>query len=302
MKVLKDYGAVADHGSKVLKLQKIKDTGLALVSYKDGMSVAVHGITKEEATELKRLLEECLDYKTSAPEEDNSIIHTLTTLPAGDVNYSSALKEATKEQLEEAIKIMQNNGGKNQTRIKTCKAQLDKGDKPVKKVNAKTATTEKATIDNKVIAFPKPKPEIIQLKTNGSANYEQCRIKFEEERKMFTDPDSQYVIDGLLELCKVDKDFRNNVMRKEKTYGGFMQYMEKAAQNGYCIEYGNVGWIDRDTGLGLAIDYYNHDEEKQKKLDEQKKKEAEEKAKATAKKGGKANGKNVRKKKRGAAG
>jgi hypothetical protein len=168
-----------------------------------------------------------------------------------------------------------------------------------KVIDSKKTTTKAKAENKKVVQFPKEKPEIIPLKTDGNSTYEDCVAKLDKEAEMFTDSDSQYVIDGLKELCKVDQDFRNNLMREEKTYGGFIEYMGKAAQNGYCIKYGNVGWIDRDTGLGLAIDYYNHDEAKAK-AEEEKLKKAKTTA-SKAKKGGKANGKNVRKKKTGTA-
>lgn len=293
-KVKKEYGVVACHGSKELKLQKLSDGRLALVSYKDGMSVRVTEISDNEAEALRYMLEDYLDYKTPKC-EDNAIIKSLTSLPAGDVNYQTALRNATEEEITKAIEIMKSNGGKNATRIKYCENQLSKGKKKAEP-KAEPKIEEEPKEECKVIQFPKAKPEIIKLVTDGDHTYEECEKKLGAEREIFTDPDSQYVIDGLLELCKVDGDFRNNVMREEKTYGGFMKYMYKVAKDGYCIKYDNVGWLDRDSGLGLAIDYYNHDEKeaeaRKKRLDEAIKKTK------TNKKGGKANGNNVGKKKK----
>lgn len=296
-KVIKDYGAVATHGSKELRLQVIgKEKRLALVSYKDGMSMNVTDIT-DEVKELKRLLEGYLGYET--PKANNNIVNTLTSLPAGDCNYQTALRDATKEELEKAIKWMEENGGKHATRIKMCQnALIRMGNGTLRKAKAKveaaTPKEEPKKEKGKVIKFPSAKPEIVKLETKGNNTYEECVEKLDKEAEKFTDTDSQYVIEGLKELCKVDGDFRNNVMRDDKTYGGFMEYMYNAAKDGYCIRYGNVGWLDRDSGLGLAIDYFNADLEAKK---EKKTTTTKVKAETTKKKGVKSHGKNVGRKK-----
>ena len=292
-KVVKDYGIVAEKGSKTLNLQIVvidKENKLALVSYKDGMSVNIRDLTKDDAKKLKELLEGYLGYKAKVVEENVSeemskIVHTLITVPSGDRNYQTALKEATKEDLEEAIKRMKaDKNGRHSTRIKTCEAALNKAS--IKFTSKATKAEAKAEEKAKVITFPTEdkKPNIIQLKTEGDRSYGECVVKAKKEMEMFKDSDSQYVLEALLELCKVNGDFRNNFMREDKTYGGFMEYMFNAAKNGYCVKYGNVGWLDRDLGLGLAIDYYNADCDKMKK--------AENKAKED-----KTNGKNKSKKK-----
>lgn len=315
MRVKKSYGIVADHGRKQLKLEKIynvdREIRLGLVSYKDGMSVNVLDIT-EEAKELKRFLEEYLDYKTPEKEvivkekskqktkpkaTEFNVIDTLVSLPATDVSYQSTLRKATVEELEEAINRMKKSGEKgNLTRIRFCETRLKSLKKKSTPITTKKESTPKKESapkkeTTKILTFPTEdkKPKIIQLVTKGDATYEECEAKLNKEGKMFKDHDSQYVITGLKELCKVDADFRNNLMRKEKTYGGFLEYMEKAARNGYCLKYGNVSYVDCDTGLALAIDYYNNDEEKAKAIaeEEAKKKTEETKKKiktATAKK------------------
>lgn len=336
MKVIKDYGAVAEYGSKALRLQTINDNRLALVSYKDGMSVNVTDIT-DEAKPLKRILENYLGYKKSvvkatAPKvatqkkattpkktEDNKTIKTLTTLPFNDGNFISALKGATDTEIKEAIDLMEKSGGRHSTRIKACNAELkrrSKGAKPttqdakvvdivtkineaMKKEQTKTAAAPKKEAD--IISFPTEdkRPQIIKLETNGNRTYGECEVKISKEMEIYkNDSDSMYVMEGLLELCKTDKDFRNNFMRKEKTYGGFIEYMFKAAQNGYCVRQGDVGWIDRDTGLQLAIDYYNADTEKMQAIEEKKREEANKKRQAELKKGAKKNGKKVNKKRK----
>ena len=312
-KVFKDYGVVADHGSKVLKLQKIavdKETNtLALVSYKDGMSVGQKELTKEEAKTLMDLLIGYLDYKPEVkPKEEkkeesknevinDATIKVLTSLPATDGNYTTTLKVATKEQIEQALEIMRK-GGRHGTRIKACENALNRLNKGKATVEDKATEKPKKEEEPKIVQFPTEdkKPKIIPLKTEGERTYGECVAKLKKEAEQFKDADSEYVITGLIELTKVDQDFRNNLMREDKTYGGFMEFMYKAAQDGYCVRYGNVGWLDRDTALGLAIDYFNHDSVKEKEIEEAKK--AEQKAKDEAnKKGAKKNGSDNSKKK-----
>lgn len=297
MKISKDYGAIATHGSKELKLQKEKDVkGISLVSYKDGMSVGSMQLTKAEAKELKNLLETELEYKTPEPEVEvetkSDIVNSLTTLPSTDVNYNTALFSATKEDLEKAIEIMKK-GGRNATRIKACENAIKRIEK-----SSEIKKAAEATGKPKIVEFPTEdkKPKIIKLVTEGDRTYGECAVKLQKEAEQFKDPDSEYVITGLIELCKVDADFRNNLMREDKSYGGFMEYMFKAAQSGYCVRYGNVGWLDRDTALGLAIDYYNHDSEKAEAIEKKKREEEQAKRKAEAEVK-KKNGKTNRKKK-----
>lgn len=113
----------------------------------------------------------------------------------------------------------------------------------------------------KIVEFPtKERPKVEKAKTIGNATYEDCVAKLEAERKEFKDADSQYVIDGLLELCKVDADFRNNLMRKDKTYKGSFEYFSDMARNGYAIKYGSMSYLDNDIALSMAIDYFNKKE------------------------------------------
>lgn len=295
-KIIKDYGAVATHGSKELKLQfyeENKEKRLALISYKDGMSVNITDIT-DEAKELKKLLEGYLNYKPKV----NSVVHSLITLPAGDCNYPT--DSATKKDLLKAIEIMENSDGKHATRIKACKAQLNKLSSKVVPITTKKTENATTTTSNEkeyMYAPEDKKPTIIPLKTEGKATYEECVAKLDEDAKTFIDSNCAYVINGLKELCKVDQDFRNNVMRKDKTFGGFIDYMCKAARNGYVITYGYCSWLDEDLSLGLAIDYYNHNEEEEKRIAEEERKAKAEAIKSV--KGGKANGKKKSTKKRG---
>jgi len=311
MKIAKSYGIVADHGSKVLKLEKEKDTqGISLVSYKDGMGVGSMQFSKAEAKALKELIAAEIGYKE--PEKKNEevpeIVQSLVSLPTSDCGYASALCNATREDLEKAIEIMQK-GGRNATRIKACENAIKRIDngritetkEKVEGTKENKAETKENKVEEKpkIVEFPSEdkKPKIIKLVTEGDRTYGECVVKLQKEAEQFKDSDSEYVIAGLIELCKVDPDFRNNLMREDKSYGGFMEYMFKAAQNGYCVKYGNVGWLDRDTALGLAIDYYNHDSEKAE-AEEKKKREEEALRRKIAEEAKKKNGKKTNRKKK----
>lgn len=124
-----------------------------------------------------------------------------------------------------------------------------------KKAETKSEPTPKKK-DN-VIQFPKKKPELDKAISFGAYTYEDCVEKMNNEKARFTRPDDDYVMDGVLEMCKVDQDFRNNLMRDSKNYDGFLKYMMECASKGYCYRYGNVGMMDNDMALGLALDYYN---------------------------------------------
>lgn len=329
-KVLQDIGLITEHGSKTLRFQKILDDNkqktLAFVSYKDGMTIKVYEYTREELEKLQDILCEYLDYKPEVkpkeepkaetkaePEKPTGILHSLTTLPSGDVSYQSVLKKATDEEIEEAIEIMVESGGRHQTRIKVCKGELDRR---AKRPIGTTESEDKAKAEDKpkaevkkeekprVLVFPTEdkKPQIIPLHTEGERTYGECVVKIQREQEAFKeDAESMYVLDGIRELCKVDQDFRNNFMREEKTYMGFLDYMFNAARSGYCTHFegdNTRGYLDKDKALGLAIDYYNNDSEKQKAIEdeERKKKQAEAKAKAEANKKGAKNGKVGKKK------
>lgn len=306
---IKVYGTVASHGSKVLKLTRT-ETGVALTSYKDGMSVGALPFSKEEAEVLRRLLMKEFRVKEleKKKEELSDTVKSLTCLPTSDCSYASALCQATKEELEQAIEIMKK-GGRNATRIKACENAIKRIDngritetkEKVEGTKENKAETKENKVEEKpkIVEFPSEdkKPKIIKLVTEGDRTYGECVVKLQKEAEQFKDTDSEYVIAGLIELCKVDPDFRNNLMREDKSYGGFMEYMFKAAQNGYCVKYGNVGWLDRDTALGLAIDYYNHDSEKEEEI-KKKKREEEALRRKIAEEAKKKNGKKTNRKKK----
>ena len=204
------------------------------------------------------------------------VVDSLCSLPAGDVNYTSALNQATKAQLQLAVQIMKmNENGHHQTRIDACEKKIksfqeEKNTKKAEqKVNPKAskATTTKNVSKakpvkkepEKIVEFPGAKPKIKPLaKSEEHHTYEECEQKILGETKTFTDDDNQYVIKGILDKCKEDEDFRNNVCLKEKSYIGFLEYMIKAAAEGYCIMLGKTkGMLSKEKALDLAYDYYN---------------------------------------------
>lgn len=192
------------------------------------------------------------------------LIHTLTSLPANDGNYASYLEKATKEELEEAIRIMKTNGGRNKMRIKKCEDKLagfrgaelgaELLEKYLKKDEDKTDDKPKV----KIIQFPKKRPKIeLAEPTNEGHTYEECEAKLLKEREVWKDADSQFVIDGLLKECKENSTFRDNVMRKDKSYAGAFDYFADLAKQGFAVKYGNVTYLDSEMALEYAINYFN---------------------------------------------
>ena len=137
-----------------------------------------------------------------------------------------------------------------------------------KKEEKSTAKTEKSnpipTAEKKkdnIIEFPKKRPNIAIAITDGNATYEDCEKKLNEERKIFCDNDSQFVIDGILAMCKVSQNFRNNVMRKDRTYAKAFEYFVEMAKKGYALTYNGLTFMDNNIALGHALDYFNQSDE-----------------------------------------
>ena len=203
--------------------------------------------------------------KTEKPKIKRSeeTIHTLSTLPANDGNYAPALEKATKEELEEAIRIMKTNGGRNKMRIKKCEEKLAgfRGAEIREKLLKEKPKAESKAEDNpkvKIIQFPKKRPEIeFAEPTNEGHTYEECEAKLLKEREVWKDADSQFVIDGLLKECKENPTFRDNVMREGKSYAGAFDYFADLAKQGFAVKYGNVTYLDNEMALEYAINYFN---------------------------------------------
>ena len=56
-------------------------------------------------------------------------VHSLTSLPATDLNFTSALNGATSLQIKMALEVMQNRDGKDKGRIKACERELKRRDR-----------------------------------------------------------------------------------------------------------------------------------------------------------------------------
>lgn len=125
---------------------------------------------------------------------------------------------------------------------------------------AKNAPTTDSKVQN-VVQFPGEKPKIIELpKSNGKATVLECREKLNKEREIYKDGDSQYVIEKLLELCDKSQDFRNNVMRDDKSYADGFKYMVEQVHKGYCLKVSDgVQYLDNDLAFALFVDYFNMD-------------------------------------------
>ena len=221
---------------------------------------------------LKALLRN-LDLKKSAsnekpaPDNKEEIVErvlALSSLPVSDTNFKTALNEASREEIEAAILVMEKSGGRHKTRIKACKEKLATG----------VGVVDKKKKDDKIIKFPTEKPKIVPLPaSNEKHDYNEVCEKLNKEREIFKDFDSQYVIDGLLKAAKDDANLRANIMREDKSYTGAFEYFANKAREGYCVKYGNVSYLDNDMALELAIDYFNMESEV-KKDDANKKKKS----------------------------
>lgn len=222
-KILKDFGTVANHNGVELKLRKIKW----------GKNTPVYDLRAWQK-----------DYAKGG-----------LTLSAYDV-----------KQLRELIASL--NLGKSvtpevttQKRGRPAKAkELVKTDVIPKDIQAKLDALKVAPKKENIIEFPKPLPEIKKVVTKGNATYADCVKKLGKDKAVFVDDDSQYVIDGLLELCKVDADFCNNVMREGKDFSGALNYMADMCRKGYGYKAKNWGFVDKNLGLSMAIDYFNSED------------------------------------------
>ena len=58
-------------------------------------------------------------------------VHTLTSLPATDLNFTSCLQRATDSQIRLALETMQKRDGKDKGRIKVCERELKRRAKQV---------------------------------------------------------------------------------------------------------------------------------------------------------------------------
>lgn len=221
MNIIKDYGVIANHDGLTLELKYISWAGMEakydLRAWKNGEPLKGMVLREEEIKKLGTIIDEYLTKQID-------------------------IKEKIKLLDDMALEKI---GGKpKKASAKKTKEKAKKETKPKKEA--------------KIIEFPKPREELAEkLVTEGNATYEECEAKIKKEMEVFVDGDSQYVLEGILELCKVDSDFRNNVMREDKNYTGAMKYMSEMARKGFAYKIGQGYCMDKDTGLMFCIDYYN---------------------------------------------
>ena len=60
-------------------------------------------------------------------------VHTLTSLPATDLNFTSCLQRATDNQILLALETMRKRDGKDKGRIKACERELKRRNKDDRK-------------------------------------------------------------------------------------------------------------------------------------------------------------------------
>ena len=58
-------------------------------------------------------------------------VHTLTSLPATDINFTPCLQRATDNQIWLALETMRNRDGNDKGRIKACERELRRREKQV---------------------------------------------------------------------------------------------------------------------------------------------------------------------------
>ena len=78
-------------------------------------------------------IQERLQSKGGGMMFDESTVHTLTSLPATDLNFTSCLQRATDNQSRLALDAMRNREGKGKGRIKACERELRRRNKDDRK-------------------------------------------------------------------------------------------------------------------------------------------------------------------------
>lgn len=138
------------------------------------------------------------------------------------------------------------------------KTEQKKSEVKPKSEPKKSSEKPKTQKSDNIIEFAKARPDIkVRMELSESHTIEECIEKINKEKEIFKDSDSTFVLDGILEMCKVNPNFRNNFMREEKTYSGAFQYFMDLARKGYAHKFNNVAYMDNNLALGFAMDYYN---------------------------------------------
>lgn len=138
------------------------------------------------------------------------------------------------------------------------KAETKKSEVKPKAEQKKDSEKPKIQKSDNIIELAKARPDIkVRMDLSESHTIEECIEKINKEKAIFKDSDSTFVLDGILEMCKVNPNFRNNFMREEKTFSGAFQYFMDLARKGYAHKFNNVAYMDNNLALGFAMDYYN---------------------------------------------
>lgn len=138
------------------------------------------------------------------------------------------------------------------------KVETKKSEVKPKSEPKKSSEKPKIQKSDNIIEFAKARPDIkVRMDLSESHTIEECIEKINKEKEIFKDSDSTFVLDGILEMCKVNPNFRNNFMREEKTFSGAFQYFMDLARKGYAHKFNNVAYMDNNLALGFAMDYYN---------------------------------------------
>lgn len=207
-------------------------------------------------------IEEKVEPKST--EEEFNVIDILVTVPESDINFKTALEKASMTQVNLAIIRLKARKGNHKTKLKILNDKLKK-----KNITSPSSEPKPKTVSDTKIAAAKPKDvkkldeskriKLEPYQATGNHTYEECEKKLTTD---YEDEDSLYCIEKLRELCKENADFRNNVMREDRSFEGAFEYMAKCAKNGYCYKRGNASYIPRELGFKLMVDYFNGKEKK----------------------------------------
>lgn len=213
----------------------------------------------EPKTEEKPKTEE-----QSKVNEEFNVIDILVTVPESDINFKTALEKASMTQVNLAIIRLKARKGNHKTKLKILNDKLKK-----KNITVPSSESKPKTVSDTKTAAAKPKDvkkldeskriKLEPYQATGNHTYEECEKKLTTD---YEDEDSLYCIEKLRELCKENADFRNNVMREDRSFEGAFEYMSKCAKNGYCYKRGNASYIPREVGFKLMVDYFNGKEKK----------------------------------------
>lgn len=89
---------------------------------------------------------------------------------------------------------------------------------------------------------------------------EDARKKLEAEFEVFKDGDSRYVIKTLIERSETDHKLLQGIMQPDKSYNKAFQYFfQQSRRVGYKLPYGNLVFLDNDSAVQLAVEYFRGD-------------------------------------------